>query len=131
MRIKLTSLVVDDQEKALRFYTDVLRFIKKNEIPMGPYRWLTVVSAEDPTGAELSLEPNVHPAAKAFQQAMFAFTIPLASFEVSDLEADCARLRSLGVAFVREPLNAGPVRVALLDDTCGNVVQLYQVLDAA
>jgi catechol 2,3-dioxygenase-like lactoylglutathione lyase family enzyme len=126
VRIKLTSLMVDDQDKALRFYTNVLGFRKKHEIPMGEYKWLTVVSPEGPDDLELSLEPNVNPAAKAFQEAMFRQGIPLAAFEVSDIRGEFARLVSHGVAFSREPTEAGPVTIATLSDTCGNLIQLYQ-----
>ena len=126
MKIKLTSLMVDDQEKALAFYTDVLGFIKKNEIPMGPFRWLTVVSSEEPDGAELSLEPNANPAGREFQQAMFAQKIPVAAFQVNDLKAEANRLRNHGVVFVTEPSDAGAVLLAVVSDTCGNLIQLYQ-----
>src|SRR5258705_12676719 len=126
MKIKLTSLMVDDQDKALAFYTDVLGFRKKNEIPMGPYCWLTVVSTEDPDGAELSLEPNANPAGRQFQQAMFAQKIPLAAFEVGDLTMEVTRLRDRGVVVVTEPFDAGVVHLAVLSDTCGNLIQLYQ-----
>jgi catechol 2,3-dioxygenase-like lactoylglutathione lyase family enzyme len=126
MRIKLTSIMVDDQDKALKFYTDVLGFRKKHEIPVGEYKWLTVVSPEGPDDIELSLEPNANPAAKTFQQAMFAQSIPLAAFEVADIEKEYARLKSLGVLFTREPSPMGPVTIALFSDTCGNLIQLYQ-----
>lgn len=126
MRIKLTSIFVDDQGKALRFYTDVLGFQKKREIPVGAYKWLTVVSADGHADVELSLEPNANPAAKTFQEAMFAQRIPLAAFEVSDLEAEYARLKSRGVVFTTEPTRSGPVAIAVLSDTCGNLIQLYQ-----
>ena len=126
MRIKLTSLMVDDQDKALRFYTEVLGFQKRHEIPMGPYKWLTVVSQEGPNDIELSLEPNVNPAGKAFQEAMFAQSLPLAAFEVADIAAEYARLKSHGVVFNREPVNVGPVTIAIFADTCGNLIQLYQ-----
>jgi len=127
MKIKLTSLMVDDQDKALAFYTDVLGFLKKNEIPMGPYRWLTVVSPEDPAGAELSLEPNANPAGREFQQAMFSQKIPVAAFQVDDLESEAVRLRKRGVVFVTEPTDAGAVWLAIISDTCGNLIQLYQL----
>jgi predicted enzyme related to lactoylglutathione lyase len=127
MKIKLTSLMVDDQTKALAFYTDVLGFKKKNEIPMGPYRWLTVVSPEDPDGAELSLEPNANPAGRDFQQAMFSQKIPVAAFQVDDLAPEVLRLRKQGVVFVKEPTDAGAVWIAVFADTCGNLIQLYQV----
>lgn len=126
MRIKLTSLMVDDQDKALRFYTEVLGFRKRHEIPVGEYRWITVTSPEEPGDVELSLEPNANPAGKAFQEAMFAQGIPVAAFEVSDLAAEYARLRAHGVAFTREPTEAGPVSLAIFADTCGNLIQLYQ-----
>lgn len=126
MRIKLTSVLVSDQARALSFYTDVLGFRKKHDIPMGEYRWITVVSPEGPPDVELALEPNAHPAAKAFQDAMFQDGIPLAAFEVADIRADYERLRKHGVAFTKEPTNAGPVTLAILSDTCGNLIQLYQ-----
>ena len=126
MRIKLTSIMVDDQNKALRFYTDVLGFRKKHEIPVGAYRWLTVVSPEGPDDIELSLEPNANPAGKAFQDAMFAQGIPIAAFEVPDIQGEYARLLKHGVAFTREPTKAGPVTIAIFADTCGNLIQLYQ-----
>jgi catechol 2,3-dioxygenase-like lactoylglutathione lyase family enzyme len=127
MRIKLTSLMVDDQDKALTFYTEVLGFKKKHEIPIGQYKWLTVVSAEGPDDIELSLEPNANPAAKTFQAAMFAQSIPLASFEVADSHGEHARLNRLGVVFTKEPVNAGPVTIAVFSDTCGNLIQLHQL----
>jgi len=126
MRIKLTSIMVDDQTRALAFYTGVLGFKKKRELPVGEYRWITVVSAEGPDDVELSLEPNANPAAKTFQRAMFDQGIPLAAFEVADIGAEFARLKGLGVAFTREPTRMGPVTIALLSDTCGNLIQLYQ-----
>ena len=126
MRIKLTSIMVDDQNKALRFYTEVLGFRKKHEIPVGEYRWLTVTSPEGPDDLELSLEPNANPAAKAFQQAMFTQGIPLAAFEVSDIQGEYARLLKQGVAFTVEPTGTGAVTIAILSDTCGNLIQLYQ-----
>jgi catechol 2,3-dioxygenase-like lactoylglutathione lyase family enzyme len=126
MRIKLTSIMVDDQDKALRFYTDVLGFVKKHDIPVGEYKWLTVISPEGPDDIELSLEPNANPAAKTFQEAMFNQGIPLAAFEVADIQVDYERLRRHGVVFTREPAKAGPVTIAVLSDTCGNLIQLYQ-----
>jgi len=126
MRIKLTSIMVDDQSKALAFYTGVLGFGKKHDIPVGEYRWITVVSPEGPDDLELSLEPNANPAAKAFQEAMFAQKIPLAAFETADLAADYARLTARHVAFIREPTRMGPVTIAIFADTCGNLIQLYQ-----
>ena len=125
MKIKLTSIMVDDQEKALRFYTGVLGFVKKHEIPAGEYKWLTVVSPGR-DDLELSLEPNANPAAKAFQEAMFRQAIPLAAFEVDDIEADVRRLKAAGVAFTTEVTRMGPVTIAVCSDTCGNLIQLYQ-----
>lgn len=126
MRIKLTSIMVDDQDKALKFYTEVLGFRKKHEIPVGAYKWLTVVSPEGPDDLELSLEPNANPAAQTFQSAMFAQGIPLAAFEVTDMEKEYRRLTGLGVVFTSEPKTAGPVVIGVLSDTCGNLIQLYQ-----
>lgn len=126
MRIKLTSITVDDQDKALDFYTRVLGFQKKHEFPAGAYRWLTVVSPEAPQEVELSIEPNANPAAKTFQKAMFDQKIPLAAFEVRDIYKEYARLRSLGVVFLGEPAKAGPVTLAIMSDTCGNLIQLYE-----
>ena len=126
MRIKLTSIMVDDQGKALRFYTEVLGFRKKDEVPVGEYKWLTVVSPEGPDDIELSLEPNANPAAKTFQEAMFSQRIPLAAFEVSDIQAEYTRLKALGVVFTSEPAHMGPVTIAVFSDTCGNLIQLYQ-----
>jgi glyoxylase I family protein len=126
MRIKLTSLMVDNQDKALTFYTRLMGFTKKHDIPVGEYRWITVVSADGPDDLELSLEPNANPAARAFQEAMFAQGIPLAAFESPDIVGDCARLEAAGVVFTRKPTAAGPVIIAVLSDTCGNLIQLYQ-----
>jgi catechol 2,3-dioxygenase-like lactoylglutathione lyase family enzyme len=125
MRIHLTSVFVDDQDKALAFYTDVLGFVKKTEVPLGEgVRWLTVVSPEDPDGTELLLEPDQHPAAKEFKQAIVADGIPLTSFAVDDVRSEYARLQGLGVRFTQEPLEMGPVTTAVLDDTCGNLIQI-------
>lgn len=126
MRIKLTSIMVEDQERALRFYTEVLGFRKKLDLPAGEYRWITVVSPEGPSDLELALEPNANPAAKKFQEAMFSQGIPLAAFEVSDMSAEFARLKARGVAFKTEPTAAGPITLAVFSDTCGNLIQLYQ-----
>jgi catechol 2,3-dioxygenase-like lactoylglutathione lyase family enzyme len=126
MRIKLTSIMVDDQDKALRFYTEVLGFRKKHEIPVGEYKWITVVSPEGPDDLELALEPNVNPAAKTFQESMFAQGIPLAAFEVGDIEKEYARLKAHGVVFTAEPAKAGPVAIAVFSDTCGNLIQIHQ-----
>jgi predicted enzyme related to lactoylglutathione lyase len=126
MRIKLHSVMVDDQDKALRFYTEVLGFKKKHDIPVGEYRWITVVSSEGPDDVELVLEPNANPAAKKFQEAMFAQGIPLSAFEVTDLAAELARLKASNVAFTQELKQQGPVVTAVFSDTCGNLIQLYQ-----
>jgi len=126
MRIKLTSIMVDDQEKGLRFYTDVLGFRKKHDIPVGEYRWITVTSPEGPDEVELALEPNANPAGKTFQEAMFSQGIPIAAFEVADIAGEFARLTAAGVAFTRPPAPAGPVTLAVFADTCGNLIQLYQ-----
>jgi len=125
MQIKLTSIMVDDQSKALRFYTDVLGFKKKHDIPVGLYRWITV-TGDGRDDLELALEPNANPAGKAFQEAMFAQGIPVASFEVTDIRAEFTRLTSQGVAFTREPASAGPVTIAVFSDPCGNLIQLHQ-----
>jgi len=126
MRIKLTSIMVDDQDKGLRFYTEILGFKKKHDIPVGEYRWITVTSPEGPDEVELALEPNANPAGKAFQEAMFSQGIPIAAFEVSDIAGEFARLTARGVAFTRQPAPAGPVTIAVFADTCGNLIQLYQ-----
>ncbi|MDF2693774.1 MAG: Lactoylglutathione lyase [Labilithrix sp.] len=127
MRIKLTSLMVDDQDKALRFYTEVVGFRKKQDFPVGEYRWITVVSPEGPDDLELTLEPNANPAGKAFQKAMFEQGIPLTAFETSDIAAETARLKKAGVAFTQEPTPVGAVTIAVFADTCGNLIQIYQV----
>jgi len=126
MRIKLTSIMVDNQDKALKFYKEILGFKKKHDIPMGEFKWLTVVSLEGAQDLELSLEPNANPAAKTFQEAMFSQKIPLAAFEVADMNKEYARLKAAGVVFTREPSKAGPVIIAVFSDTCGNLIQLYQ-----
>jgi catechol 2,3-dioxygenase-like lactoylglutathione lyase family enzyme len=124
MRINLTSVLVDDQAKALAFYTDVLGFVKKSDVPLGEDRWLTVVSPQQPDGPELLLEPDRHPAARPFKDALMADGIPLASFAVDDVDQEFQRLTSLGVSFAREPTRMGPVTIAVLDDTCGNLIQI-------
>ena len=126
MKIKLTSIMVDDQDKALKFYTEVLGFVKKMEIPVGEYRWLTVVSPDGPSDLELSLEPNANPAGKAFQEAMFKQGIPIAAFAADNLDEEFKRLQDLGVVFTQPPTEAGPVTIAICADTCGNLIQLYQ-----
>jgi catechol 2,3-dioxygenase-like lactoylglutathione lyase family enzyme len=124
MKIVVTSVLVDDQDKALRFYTDVLGFQKKEEVPLGEARWLTVVSPDEPDGTELLLEPDGHPAAQPFKQALVEDGIPFTSFAVDDVHNEFERLRSLGVRFTQEPLEAGPVTTAVFDDTCGNLIQI-------
>ena len=127
MKIKLTSVFVDNQDKALKFYTDVLGFVKKSDVPVGEFKWLTVVSPEEPNGVELLLEPNDNPAAKTFQKAIFEQGIPATSFAVVDVQKEFERLKKLGVAFTTEPTDAGPVTIAVLNDTCGNLIQIYQI----
>jgi catechol 2,3-dioxygenase-like lactoylglutathione lyase family enzyme len=124
MKIMLTCVYVDDQDKALRFYTDVLGFVKKEEFPLGQDRWLTVVSPEEPDGPELSLVPDGHPAVQPFKQALAADGIPVASFAVDDLDGAIERLRAQGVTFTQEPLQMGKGIAAVLDDTCGNLIQI-------
>ncbi|WP_369031170.1 MULTISPECIES: VOC family protein [Streptomyces] len=124
MRIHLTSVFVDDQDKALRFYTEVLGFVKKTEVPIGADRWLTVVSPEDPDGTELLLEPSGHPAVKPYKDALVKDGIPATAFAVDDVHAEYDRLRGLGVRFTQEPTEMGPVTTAVLDDTCGNLIQI-------
>lgn len=124
MKINLTSVFVDDQDKALKFYTEVLGFLKKNEIPLGEARWLTVVSADAPNGTELVLEPSDHPAVPPFKRALQDDGIPFTSFAVPDAKAEFKRLKALGVRFTQEPLEMGPVTTAVFDDTCGNLIQI-------
>lgn len=127
IRINITSVLVDDQDKALRFYTEVLGFVRKTEVPLGEARWLTVVSQQEPDGVELLLEPDGHPAARPFKKALVEDGIPFTSFAVDDLYAEYERLRGLGVRFTQEPLDQGPVATAVLDDTCGNLIQIAQM----
>jgi catechol 2,3-dioxygenase-like lactoylglutathione lyase family enzyme len=126
MKINLTSVYVDDQDKALRFYTEVLGFVRKTDVPVGEYRWLTVVSPDEPDGVELLLEPDAHPAAKAFKEALASDGIPLTQFAVDDIAAEHNRLRQLGVLFTQEPAEMGSVITAVFDDTCGNLIQIAQ-----
>ena len=126
MRIRLHSVFVEDQETALRFYTDVLGFVKKTDLPAGAFRWLTVVSPEEPDGTELVLEPSDNPATQAFKKSIYAQGIPASAFAVDDLRAEHARLSASGVRFTMEPTQAGPVMMAVFDDTCGNLIQIYQ-----
>lgn len=126
MKIKLTNVFVDDQEKALKFYLDVLGFVKKQDFPVGDFKWLTVVSPEEPEGAELLLEPSDNPAARAFKNAMYEQGIAAASFAVDDIHMECERMKRLGVKFMMEPTDVGSAIVAVFDDTCGNLVQIFQ-----
>ena len=131
MRIYVTGVFVDDQDKAEKFYTDVLGFKVKNNVPLGENRWLTVVSSEDPEGTELLLEPSDHPAVNPYREALVSDGIPAHSFQVQDLDAERKRLGDLGVEFTVEPMEIGPVRMAVFDDTCGNLIQLIQMVGAA
>ncbi|MEY2571095.1 MAG: hypothetical protein QOE63_1445 [Acidimicrobiaceae bacterium] len=124
MKINVTSVMVDDQANALRFYTEVLGFVKKDEIPLGEHSWLTVVSPEAPDGTELLLEPDEHPAARPFKQALVEDGIPFTSFAVDDVAAEYERLIDLGVRFTQPPTDMGPVTTAVFDDTCGNLIQI-------
>ena len=127
MRITVASVLVDDQDKALKFYTDVLGFVKKTEIPLGDARWLTVVSPDAPDGTELLLEPDSHPAAGPFKRALVDDGIPFTSFGVDDVHKEYERLRALGVRFTQPPTEMGPVTTAVFDDTCGNLIQIVHV----
>ena len=127
MRIKLNSIMVDDQEKALRFYTEVLGFEKRRDIPVGgPFRWITVISPEGHPDVELALEPNANPAGKTFQTALFEQNIPATAFEVVNIEAEYQRLKDLGVVFTMTPTKMGAISIAIFADTCGNLIQIYQ-----
>jgi catechol 2,3-dioxygenase-like lactoylglutathione lyase family enzyme len=126
MRINLTNVFVDDQAKALQFYTDVLGFVKNRDIPLGEHRWLTVVARSEPNGTELLLEPDAHPAVKPFKAALVEDGIPYTSFAVTDVAAEHKRLSGLGVRFIQPPTDLGAVVTAVLDDTCGNLIQLAQ-----
>ena len=127
LKITLTSVLVDDQEKAHRFYTEVLGFVTKHDLPLGEFRWLTVVSPDGPEGIELLLEPNDNPAAKTFQEAIYAQGIPATQFSVDDIDREYERLTRLGVAFRAAPTESGGVSSAVFDDTCGNLIVLVQV----
>jgi predicted enzyme related to lactoylglutathione lyase len=127
MKIKLTSVHVNDQEKALRFYTDVLGFVKKTDFSQGPYRWLTVASPEDPDGTELQLALNDNPAAKAYQQALFEQSQPAAMFFTDDVQADYEGMKARGAEFTRPPTDVTGSRIAMLNDTCGNLIQVTQL----
>ena len=131
MRITLTSVAVDDQQKALRFYTEILGFQVKHNIPMGEHAWITVVSADDPDGTELALEPDVHPAVRPFKKALVDDGIPWTAFSVDDVAAEHERLEAKGVRFVQPPTDAGTVVIAAFDDTCGNLIQIMAEKDQA
>jgi len=126
MKIKLASVIVDDQDRALKFYTKVLGFVKKRDIPVGKFRWLTVVSPDEPECTELLLEPNDNLAAKTYQQTIYEQGIPLTAFAVDDIKKEFERMTKLGVKFAMEPTKTGPVIQAVFDDTCGNLIQIYQ-----
>jgi catechol 2,3-dioxygenase-like lactoylglutathione lyase family enzyme len=126
VKIVITSVMVDDQDKALTFYTGVLGFVKKTEIPMGAAKWLTVVSPEGPGDIELLLEPMGFPPARTYQQALFDAGIPLTSFAVEDIQKEYGRLKNLGVVFTTKPTQTGPITIAVFNDTCGNLIQLAQ-----
>ncbi|MEZ5997146.1 MAG: VOC family protein [Hyphomonas sp.] len=127
MKMYMKSVMVDDQAKALDFYTNKLGFVVKHDIPLGEYRWLTLVSADEPEGVELGLEPNAHPATRTFQEALMADGIPFTAFSVDDIEAEVARLKAAGVIFTQPPVKAGGATMAVFDDTCGNLIQLIEL----
>lgn len=126
MRINVTSVFVEDQQAALAFYTEILGFEKKNDVPVGEYRWITLVSPEDPDGVELLLEPDAHPAVKPYRDALMEDGIPATSFAVANVQAEFERLRSHGVRFLQDPADLGPVITAVFDDTCGNLIQITE-----
>ncbi len=127
MKMYAKSVMVDDQQKAFDFYTDKLGFVVKHDIPLGEFRWLTLVSPEEPDGVELVLEPNQHPASKTFQAALKADGIPFTAFSVDDIEAEVKRLEATGVQFTQAPMKAGGATIAVFDDTCGNLIQLMEI----
>ncbi|MEO1659199.1 MAG: VOC family protein [Pseudomonadota bacterium] len=127
MKMYIKSVMVDDQAKAYDFYTETLGFVVKHDIPIGEYPWLTLVSAEEPDGVELALEPNAHPASKTFQEALKADGIPWTAFSVDDIEAEVKKLQDADVTFTQLPMKAGEATIAVFDDTCGNLIQLMEV----
>lgn len=131
MRIYITNVFVDDQSKALDFYTNILGFELKQDVPLGEYRWLTITGKSEPDGPELLLEPAAHPAVAPYKAALLSDGIPAASFQVDNLDEEYSRLTDLGVTFTQPPVDAGPVKMAVLDDTCGNLIQLVQMLPEA
>jgi len=128
MRIELTNVFVDDQESALKFYTDVLGFKKKQDFPVGQFKWLTVVSPEEPAGPELLLEPSDNPAARSYKDSIYEQGIAAAAFAVDDVHSEYERLKQLGVDFKTEPTDVGTAIIAVFDDTCGNLIQIYQAV---
>jgi len=132
MKIKLTSVSIDDYDKALKFYTEVLGFVKKHDIPLGEgARWITVVSSDEPNGTELLLEPNAsYPAMKALKESLFKDGIPFTAFQVNNLDQEYERMKNLGVEFTMEPTNMGMTSAAVFNDTCGNLIQIYQLNNA-
>ena len=129
MKMYIKSMMVDDQQKARDFYTGTLGFQVKHNIPIGEHAWITLVSKEEVEGVELSLEPNAYPAARTFQESLMEDGIPWTAFSVDDLDGEVARLEKLGVTFTQPPMKAGEARMAVFDDTCGNLVQLIELLD--
>jgi catechol 2,3-dioxygenase-like lactoylglutathione lyase family enzyme len=127
VRIGLASVLVDNQDRALRFYTEVLGFVKRYDVPVGGHRWITVVSPDDPEGVELVLEPDEHPAARPFKRGLVEDGIPWTSFDVRDVDAEYQRLVDAGVRFTQPPVEMGPVITAVFDDTCGNLIQIAQM----
>ena len=127
MKMYMKNISVDDQSKALDFYTSKLGFVVKHDIPLGEHRWLTVVSKEEADGVELGLEPNAHPATRSYQEALMADGIPVSAFSVDDIQAEVARLESVGVEFTQPPVKAGGATMAVFDDTCGNLIQLVEL----
>lgn len=127
MKMYMKSISVDDQSKALDFYTNKLGFVVKHDIPLGEHRWLALVSAEETEGVELGLEPNAHPATRAYQEALMADGIPVSAFSVDDIEAEVAKLEAAGVVFTQPPVKAGGATMAVFDDTCGNLIQLVEL----
>ncbi len=129
MKMYIKSVIVEDQQKALDFYTKTLGFTVKQDIPLGEHRWITLVSADEPDGVELALEPNEYPAMRTLQEALMADGIPWTAFSVDDIEAEVKRLQDAGVAFTQPPMKAGEVTMAVFDDTCGNLIQLIELHD--
>jgi catechol 2,3-dioxygenase-like lactoylglutathione lyase family enzyme len=127
MRIKLTSVFVDNQDEALKFYTEILGFVKKLDFPVGEFKWLTVVSPQEPDGTQLLLEPSENSATKAFKKSVFEQGISVASFQVDDIQKEYIRMKKLGVEFTMEPTNMGMTNMAVFNDTCGNLIQIYEV----